>query len=559
MRFPLIFLTFISTLVSFVYGQSPPYNFSPFLNTGDINALTVTDPTDPLSGGTITVDGLTYVVPKNLLVTLPSIAVAWPELFDSSQNPKMPQFGTVSWQATVYGNRVGDDLIAGLIYIAQTQNQLIQGFVSAINTDSGHFRVAGNFADGSTGIDCVLNDPVGRYAKTYTDNPLWTVDADNPSVRTMTGVPMCIPRSADDPDCLASQRPNGETHITFGAPPVAAGQPDPTKMIPLMVGDYVTISGTEVGGGLLAVYSLQANIGAYTAPGTKPAYATVEEALFAVVAGAANTEDAETRAVAFSSDTSASIQWYAIDVDRCTGEEKERKLILQQVQGPGDDPEGRAVFRGGKQDFSPATREVGFRLSTGTSDGPGGIIAGQFIQPIMEYTMPELVIFGDNLPQHPFQLMPYLVNGAGPYESGDYLATPLATPALIGQLNPWPGRPIAAPDACPPPTNTTDPTTTTDTTTPPTQTPTGPDTVTILTATVDNGQSTSRVVCTALTTDPTAKLTFSSIGNNPINATPMTSLGNGQWTISISASRRPTTAVVTSDKGGSAQQAFTRI
>jgi hypothetical protein len=95
-----------------------------------------------------------------------------------------------------------------------------------------------------------------------------------------------------------------------------------------MVGDYVTISGTEVGDGLLAVYSLQANIGAYTAPGTKPAYATVEEALFAVVAGAANTEDAETRAVAFSSDTSASIQWYAIDVDRCTGEEKERKLIL---------------------------------------------------------------------------------------------------------------------------------------------------------------------------------------------------------------------------------------
>jgi hypothetical protein len=66
--------------------------------------LTVDNATDPLSGGTITVDGLTYVVPKNLLVTLPSIAVAWPELFNEDQSPKLPLFGTVDWQATVSSN-----------------------------------------------------------------------------------------------------------------------------------------------------------------------------------------------------------------------------------------------------------------------------------------------------------------------------------------------------------------------------------------------------------------------------------------------------------------------
>ena len=35
----------------------------------------------PLAGGTITVDGNVITVPENLLATLPSITVAWPELF----------------------------------------------------------------------------------------------------------------------------------------------------------------------------------------------------------------------------------------------------------------------------------------------------------------------------------------------------------------------------------------------------------------------------------------------------------------------------------------------
>ena len=52
-----------------------------------------------LSGGGITVDGMAIVIPENLLVTLPSINVAWPELFDSSGAALLP--GLQSWQATV--------------------------------------------------------------------------------------------------------------------------------------------------------------------------------------------------------------------------------------------------------------------------------------------------------------------------------------------------------------------------------------------------------------------------------------------------------------------------
>ena len=52
------------------------------------------------SGGTITVNGIDIIVPDNMLVTLPSINVAWPELFNSGA-PNLPQLGSVSWAVNV--------------------------------------------------------------------------------------------------------------------------------------------------------------------------------------------------------------------------------------------------------------------------------------------------------------------------------------------------------------------------------------------------------------------------------------------------------------------------
>lgn len=51
--------------------------------------------------------------------------------------------------------------------------------------------------------------PVGRFGKAYTAHPLFTADTDNPSIVASTGFPVCIPRSADDVDCPAKNRPNG--------------------------------------------------------------------------------------------------------------------------------------------------------------------------------------------------------------------------------------------------------------------------------------------------------------------------------------------------------------
>ena len=63
--------------------------------------MTLDAGSDPLRGGTMTVNGINIIIPAQSLITLPSITVAWPELFTSSGAPSLPQLGTVSWAVNV--------------------------------------------------------------------------------------------------------------------------------------------------------------------------------------------------------------------------------------------------------------------------------------------------------------------------------------------------------------------------------------------------------------------------------------------------------------------------
>lgn len=66
-------------------------------------------------------------------------------------------------------------------------------------------------------------------------------------------------------------------------------------MVPLVVGDYLTFSGTSAEDGILEIYALEANLGIYTAPGTQPAYIGVEAAQYAIVSADPTLETDETR------------------------------------------------------------------------------------------------------------------------------------------------------------------------------------------------------------------------------------------------------------------------
>ncbi|KAJ7101876.1 hypothetical protein C8R44DRAFT_641211 [Mycena epipterygia] len=287
----------VVALAGAVYSQrAPAYDPSPFSIIGTIDKMTLNAGGDPLAGGTLSVNGFNIIIPKNTLVTLPSITVAWSELFVNSQ-PNLPLLGTVSWEATVFGNVVSGKQIAGLVYIVQESTQSLQGFITSINFTTGHFVV-----------DNQAECPLGRYGKVNTAHPLWTVDAENPSVHATTGFPLCIPRNATDSQCPLKNRPldaNGNYQTTYTYPDpakVVAGGLDPRIMAPLAVGDYITYSGIKTPEGVrlvLALYALEANLGIYTAPGTKPAYITADKAQYGIIDPNPNLETGETRGVAF--------------------------------------------------------------------------------------------------------------------------------------------------------------------------------------------------------------------------------------------------------------------
>lgn len=65
---------------------------------------------DVLSGGTLRVNDITVIIPKNLLVTLPSITVSWAELFNAGGSINLPNF-EYGWEVSVSSSTIKSFLI----------------------------------------------------------------------------------------------------------------------------------------------------------------------------------------------------------------------------------------------------------------------------------------------------------------------------------------------------------------------------------------------------------------------------------------------------------------
>ena len=154
-------------------------------------------------------------VPAETIVILPANALTWQELFALAPAPytgaatgmaisDLPA-PLATYEAHIVGNRVGDTYIAGLIWIAQQGLNQGQGFINFINYATGEIRVGGVIGSGTTGTRVQLNDPLnpavgtGRYGRPTTPDKRFMVDQDNPTVRSVSGFPMCIPRVLADP------------------------------------------------------------------------------------------------------------------------------------------------------------------------------------------------------------------------------------------------------------------------------------------------------------------------------------------------------------------------
>lgn len=210
------------------------------------------DPDNILSGGTITVDGILYIVPKNSLLTTPNQVVLWSELWLNG-TVQMPLWPDVSWEASVFANEVNGALIAGMVFIEQVSRTIYQQDIlfntnsrqvleslpdlsvksTVIQGPSIYPAIKPNQAqDSQLGLMIPSADMVSRTfhlspiltsvltQPRYTDNPLWAADTENPSITSISAMPLCIQRpfvgnQTDDPLCPTKNRPlrdDGSAH-----------------------------------------------------------------------------------------------------------------------------------------------------------------------------------------------------------------------------------------------------------------------------------------------------------------------------------------------------------
>src|SRR6185436_2825647 len=106
-----------------------------------------------------------------------------------------------------------EQYIAGLMFIAQQSLNGGAGFINYIDYTKGELRVGGKIGDAASGARVKINDPAGKFGRAWTHDARFTIDEDNPTVRSETAYPMCVPRSnpatGDDPDCPQKNRPKG--------------------------------------------------------------------------------------------------------------------------------------------------------------------------------------------------------------------------------------------------------------------------------------------------------------------------------------------------------------
>jgi K319-like protein len=467
--------------------QPPPPRF---VVVGHIQAATldaggaVCIPRDPLlAGGTLSVGGLTLTVPCNTIVQLPATSLAWAQLFDPAVAAAVPGGGGApapglsglalgegpqpapGFMAHATGNVVNGRYVVGLLSILTADGGA--GPVRCIDHASGALYVGGAPAPGPCsavhGARVRIDDPVGRYGLPHSPDPRFTADTGNPTIRAVTGYPVCVPRlapPATDPGCPQGNRPlNGDLRFPVDpllplgafltrfdlAPPVDGLLPDARLQLPLEVGDWITFSGVvrrDATGPYLSAHTLVANLGVFTAPGVPPAYVAVDE----VAIGTRGAGDpaipqegtTEFTVLGTTTDPTRPIDIAAIDVNPCTGAEAVR--VLASVD-PGSQPvRGLFHFGVGGGAFMPPTRELLVTSRTGVAPGvANGLVAGQYRLPIPVFLFPGNRIFGQPIVPANFEDLFFLANGSGPL---------FGTGPVVSQLDPWPGAAAPVRAAC---------------------------------------------------------------------------------------------------------------
>lgn len=364
------------------------------------------------AGGTLVVNGITVVVPCNSVIQMPANTLTWPEAIDiatanaqalaldgsganGTTNAVSANKPYPSFEASITGNIVGGQYIAGLIYLSQQSLNGGNGVVSRIDYATGDIWVTPEAGAGDV-VRLQINDPNGRFGRAQSPDPRFSVDDENPTIHSGTGYPMCVPRVAPaaapnatsnpttetDPLCPQKNRPWSNSTSTCRnwtlagvTPPAGAGElpatpinsrcrnyvmkapvgltaadADARQQAPIEPGDAVTWSGTLFKGATatapdyVSVHTLEVNVGLYTQPGTLPTYLAIGE--FGVgsadpsatsINGAGQEAQDRIFLEAETTDPKAPVDIYMMDMDS-TGKEFERWITPFEMTGETNGP-----------------------------------------------------------------------------------------------------------------------------------------------------------------------------------------------------------------------------
>ncbi|KAH5490997.1 hypothetical protein HBI31_125170 [Parastagonospora nodorum] len=370
------------------------------------------------AGGSIQVNGFDIKVPKNLIVQFPTVFAPFKDLCGA---------GAGGFETTVVGNIVDGTILAGQISVAQRFGlEASQGYITAINSD-GSLSISG-------GVRVRINDPDGLFGPKVDTAPMWVADTGSPSVASFSGFPMCIPYPGNTDKCLSSNRGTGQSFTA----------PDPLRMVPLKVGDYIEYSGLKAGANEILASDITCISLHITTQGTDaPNYIRLEDMLIGVPDSAANVEFADIKVVGFLSNcANAIVTISAIDVDPCTGKETYRPIGTATPKA-----ETRCKFdiKIATQAQAPYTREYRITTNTPVKETKDGIQAGEYIMAVSEWIFPEVDVPGTNPPPFPFKDIRDLVQGT------------VLDGKQYGPLSPFPGVAPPAPSKSCNPSDLLDP------------------------------------------------------------------------------------------------------
>jgi hypothetical protein len=402
-----------------VAPPTAPQTATQFDITGFLQAATTDNVNDQHAGGTLAINGtwpttstLVIKVPAETIVTLPANQLFWTELFQQApvpylgKNPAMsgmalsdiPQPLT-TYEVHVVGNKVTrngvETLIAGLVNITPQGLNQGQGYINFIDYALGEMRVGGKIdpvncvsngkapAGGTacTGSRVRINDPLGKFGRVMSPDQRFGLDPDNPTIRSATGFPMCLPRTDPHgvtPDALcpqANRLPNGTggyvgSFMTVTGSPDINGNPtqpgvfpDATVMAPFEIGDYVTYAGllvtdntTQPTAGpyvasmttYISAHTVTNNIAIYTWPGVDPAYVAIDVSLMGTggITGPFVAEAAfRTRFEGFTTDPTRTIHLYGLDFQGGQAKQRDWGTIGVDQGAPTGAVMGRWRFR----------------------------------------------------------------------------------------------------------------------------------------------------------------------------------------------------------------------